>query len=73
MDRVVLLGLLGIPLLVIAHIALVWHGSATRMSMIESTRTASNLEYVQSQGRARPAVQLLPSHFVIITPLAQGS
>jgi hypothetical protein len=70
MDRAVLLALLGIPILVIIHIALFWQPMPLGGEMFW---TASRyVERFQLRGHWRSPESTLPSHFAI-ERAAQGS
>jgi hypothetical protein len=69
MDRFILLALLGIPLLVILHVALFWDDIPTGAAM-DWTATADDTGL---QGHWRSQDRPLPSQFVIRSTSKQGS
>jgi hypothetical protein len=69
MDRAVLLALLGIPLLVIIHVALFWQPLPSDMANL----SAADNETSSLQGHWQSSERVLPSHFVIEHLSQRGS
>jgi hypothetical protein len=72
MDRVVLLALLGIPILVIMHVALFWQSLPPGAVMFSAADGAPERPHLQGYWQA-PERLSLPSRFVIRQTSEQGS
>lgn len=70
MDRAVLLALLGIPILVIIHVALFWQPISSGGLMASN---AQSPERVRLQGHWQTPEEALPANFVIERKMERGS
>jgi hypothetical protein len=72
MDRVVLLALLGIPVLIIMHVALFWQGLPPGIAMLAVTGEALERPSLQGHWLAPDRVEL-PARYVIKQTSERGS
>jgi len=73
MDRVILLALLGIPILVIIHVALFWQPIPSGDTMFWAATAGPRGENVRSQGHWRVSEPALRSPLVFRTSPEAGS
>jgi len=73
MDRAVLLALLGIPVLIILHIALSGQPLPLGVPMISSAFACGVQKHPCLQGHWQPAEAVIPTHYVAARMAERGS